>query len=317
MKDYFEAAVDLHNGHLLLDENLIGKVVPFSFKGLNYQLCFPNFDFEASKGISRSPVTRRDTKIALNWIEGNKRMDANKIGLEVGNNGAKVTIFSTRRLIVRSNKPITAEKGRKAKADLAEWRELLPTWIEVLNYLDLEDKSMHIEQERIIDAYFVGKKGVRQIRKRNETQASIHLRRRAAISAGKLRRALRYTSSGQFPPAHYGMLIKGLKHFNRKEYRQSLLDTATATEMMLTRLLEKLLTSRVPSRKTALMKKYKQLSGLILGLTTLGVTITPDIQSKIGRPRNRAIHAGEAITSTQAKDALATAKAFLYSKLPL
>lgn len=82
-------------------------------------------------------------------------------------------------------------------------------------------------------------------------------------------------------------------------------------------MLDDRLTVTTPQQKNKLMKQYRQLSGLTLGLTTLGENITPDLKDKIGTPRNQAIHAGASVTETQAREALQVAKTFIYARLPL
>lgn len=317
---YFEAAVDLDERRLPLPGEFIGKVVPFTFKNQHYQICFPNFDFQPNDRGGQATVTRRDTKIALNWIEGNERRYAHKIGSEIGNDGTGVTKFSVSRLIVRSSKPVTSAVARKAKHDLAEWRDLFIVWLEALEYRDLENSSLDVDQRKYIDAYSVasGKASrVRRIKRKNENSATIRISIISSINPKMFRKALRQANLRKYPPDYYKLLIKGLKYFNEGQYRQSLFDTATATEMTLAQLLDDMLTIRVPRHKKRLMKDYWQLKGLILGLTTLGLTINPDIAAKIGTPRNKAIHAGEEVSKTQAQEALKTAKAFILTTFPL
>ena len=113
------------------------------------------------------------------------------------------------------------------------------------------------------------------------------------------------------------MLIRGLRHYNARSYRQSLFDTSTAVEMALTELLDKKLTTINPQQKKNLMKESQQLSGLTRALRMTGETVSPDIKSKVGAPRNKAMHEGRETEEVHAREALAAARSFIETKLPL
>lgn len=295
---YFESTVDFKDKHFLLPGQFVGKVVPFIFKGQHFQIHFPNFDFKPSDHAGDCKVTRRGTRIALNWIEGAGR-DSSKYGnASSWNKDGEVTQFSASRFVVRSNKPLSSAEARKAKQNLEYWPERLATWTEALEYHDLEASSIHVEQEKEIEAYFlkqstpgVKPKSARRIKRKKAHGASIYLTSRSPLDAKGFRKALRQADKGVLPPDHYNLLVMSLKHFNEKRYRQSLLDTATAVELALAQMLDDRLTATAPQYKNKLMKQYRQLSGLTLGLTTLGEGIAPDLKDKIGTPRNQACFA--------------------------
>lgn len=319
---YFESTVDFKDKHFLLPEQFVGKVIPFTFKGQHFQIHFPNFDFTPNDRAGDCKVTRRDTRIALNWIEGSGR-DSSKYGhASSWNKDGEVTQFSASRLIIRSNKPVLPVEARKAKQNLVEWPERLAAWVEALEYCDLEGSGMYVEQEKEVEAYFIKQnapkgKGVRRIKRKKAYGANIYLTSRRPLDPKSFRKALRQTDNGGLPPDYYNLLLMGLKHFNEKRYRQSLLDTATAVELALAQILDDRLTMTAPQHKNKLMKQYRQLSGLTLGLTTLGENIPSDLKDKIGTPRNQAIHAGAEVTETKSREALQVAKAFIYARLPL
>lgn len=321
---YFESTVDFKDKHFLLPGQFVGKVVPFIFRGQYFQIHFPNFDFKSNERAGDCKVTRRDTKIALNWIEGGGRDSVKYGGASRWNEDGRVIQFSASRFIIRSNKPLSSAEARKAKQNLEDWPELLSPWVEALEYHDLEGSSMHVEQEKEVEAYFlkqstpqVKPKSVRRIKRKKAYRASIYLTSRKPLDPKGFREALRQADKGIPPPDYYNLLLMGLKHFNENRYRQSLLDTATAVELALAQMLDDRLTVTAPQHKNKLMKQYRQLSGLTLGLTTLGENILPDLKAKIGKPRNQAIHAGAEVTETQAREALQVAKTFIYVRLPL
>ena len=316
----FEAAVDFGDKKFKLSGGLAGKVLAFKFKSQHYQIHFPNFDPVSDPKPFRSSLkpTRKNTKIGLNWIEGTRKNG--NYGSGTNHSGNSVTEFSISTFIVRTNKPVTASIARKNKQELLLWRDIFTAWIEVLDYRDLENSSITVDQASSIEAYFIpslkGSKA-RRVKKRNEASATIQLTNISTINTKVLRKALKHTELATYPPSYYSMLIRGLKHYNGKLYRESLFDTATAAEIALTEMLNRKLTITNPSQKKNLMKDARQLSGLTHALKITGESISPEIQSKIGTPRNKAIHEGIETTELQAREALATAKDLLRSKLPL
>jgi len=292
--------------------------VSFEFKRQRYRICFPNLDYSAED--DQFTRTTKGTKILLKWIDPNqvnKPHDYISVG-RYNNHTGQVKEFSAKCLIVQSRTRISAMAARKSKQDLLEWRDKLALWIEACDFRDLNDRGIYQESQLAIDSYFVSKDHKpRLIKCRRNPITKIHVSHSKPTSASVFRMALKYAATSDIPPNYYTMLTQGLKYLNKRQYRQSVFDVATATEMALTELLDRKMTLVNPRRKKYIMKETSQLSGLSKALETAGENINLDIQSKIGSIRNKAIHQGQEVTRQQAQDAYSVAKRFIAAKLPL
>ncbi|HLZ14894.1 MAG TPA: hypothetical protein VKQ34_02775 [Candidatus Saccharimonadales bacterium] len=316
---YFETSIDFRNRHFDFEKDCVGAEVRFSFRGQNYIICFPNFDFDKPDGFGRPTPTFDGTRVRLDWLRRKSgrcvfgsehyRDPKNKLVLR----------FTCNQLIVQSRGCVAADKARKAKADLLLWRDVFAKWWEVIGYDDLEGGSTRVEQADSIECYFVyadKSKRTRRVKSKKENSISVIADISTGLNIKQLKRILKHSSSGQYPPGYYVLLIDALKHFNQGKYRQSMLDSATAIEMTLTQLLDNKLTASTPQQRKLLFDKYRQISGLTTALKVLGETIPSDVGTKIGTPRNQAIHKGAEVTEAQAREALQVARSFIYMALP-
>lgn len=316
---YLECTIEFEQKSINLDKDCVGAVVSFVYKKKNYQIHFPRFSSPRSDDLGHSSPTAEGTQIGLSWMEHPFRRE--QYGAPTTYNQKEVLAFSAKTLIVRSSKPITPSEARSQRKELLGWGATFAAWLEVLQYMDLENKSMTVNQIKYIQGYFlpVGSAAkARRIKVKGEVMsASIVVNMRNPMTLKTLRRALQLASTGNYPPAYYSQLISSLRHFNKGQYRQSLLDTATAIELALTDMLDSKFAGLPAAQRKMLMKRYRMLSGLELGLTTLRVQIPADIALKIGTPRNKAMHAGAVVDFEQAKEALDVAHDFIYKRLPI
>jgi hypothetical protein len=233
----------------------------------------------------------------------------------------KILHFSCSQLIVRSWGKMNAAEMRQAKNNIAEWRNILSRWLEVIEYTDLENTGMDVEQDDLLECFSVSpikSKKARRIKNRVPTSIKMTINITAAVQKLTLKKALKLSATDLYPAGYYLLLISALKYLNQKQFRQCILDSATAFEMALIQLLDLRLNKITPMQKTLIEKKYQGLTNLATALRKLGENLPPenDIRIKIAEPRNKAIHQGVEVTKSQAVDALGFVKSFIYSKFP-
>jgi hypothetical protein len=320
---YLEAVLDFDDRHLRLADDCVGAEVQFEFNGQQYIICLPNFDFEKLDGFGHPRPTAHGTKIGLNWLEG-KLVEGDNYGSEFSHNPkTKIVLkFSCNRLIIRSKLPVTAAQARKAKKELPAWKNLFGDWLEASEYTDLEDGGVIVDQADNNQAYYlpVAKpKTSRRIKSQNQLGSTITVTMHDGLTVASLGKALKLASSGQIPPGYYQQIVSALKYFHKGEYRQCVLDAATAFEMALTQMLDARLSHLSPGEKKLIEDKYRQIIGLSDGLRRLGCDVpsNADIKQKLAEPRNAAIHKGRIILKVEAQEALQFVKDFIYSRFPL
>lgn len=320
---YLETTLDFDERYFHLAEDCVGAVVHFSFRGKRYVICFPNFDFAKLSAFGHPQPTADNTKIGLDWLS-HKRVEGNDYGSEFTHNPQTKTVlgFNANRLIVRSRGPITSAQAQEAKKVLPTWRNLFADWLEATEYTDMTYNGVTVEQPDNIQAYFIPKdkpKTSRRLKSGNPLNYVISTNIQNGIEKKSLMRALKLASTGQSPPGYYQQITSALKYFHNNDYRQCVLDAATAFEMAMTQILDTRLKELTPIQRKLIEDKYVQIVGLSDSLRKLGVLMPTkaDIQTKIAEPRNSAIHRGKTITKVVAQDALSFVKDFIYTQLPI
>jgi hypothetical protein len=319
---YFETVVELSERVIRLGEDCVGARVHFTFRNEHYVICFPNFDFNDLDGFEHPRPTAEGTRIRLNWIKD--KLHGDNYGTEYSHNPTdkRVLKFSASRLIVQSRGPITSAQARKAKYDLPVWSELFISWLEVLQYTDLFNSGVRVTQESELQAYFIPVRNLktnRRIKKRKQAGSNIAVTLFEGFVKSDLQKVLRLASKDVFPPGYYQQIINALRYFNSEDYRQCLLDTATAFEMAMIDLLDDKLKNVTVAQRKLIGDKYQQIMGLSDALRKLGVNMPTqnDIQTKVAEPRNAAVHRGVVVTKDEASTALVFVKDFIYSSLSL
>jgi hypothetical protein len=319
---YFETTVDFDARVIRLSEDCVGARVHFAFRNDHYVICFPNFDFNNLDAFEHPRPTAEGTKIRLNWIKD--KLQGDNYGTEYSHNPVdkKVLKFSASRLVIQSRGPVNRAQARKAKNDLPVWSELFVSWLEALQYTDLSNSGIRVTQENDLQAYFIplsDKRTNRRIKKRKQPASNIAVTLFDGFAKSDLQKALHIASKSIFSPGYYQQIISALRYFNSDNYRQCLLDTATAFEMAMIDLLDDRLKGITVAQKALIGDKYQQIIGLSDALRKLGVSVPTqhDIQTKVAEPRNAAVHRGVIVTRDEANIALVFVKDFIYSSLPI
>jgi len=319
---HFESLVNFGDRRFVFGADCVGAEVYFSNRGQTFIICFPNFDFLDRDGFDHPKPTFKGARLTMNWLIRESGQDSFGQESSRNDNNQEILTFGCNQFVVRSRGRVSAAEARLAKKNLVSWRECLTKWVEALEYTDLTNDGSTVLQADTLEAFFIpqDKKNARRVRSAAERQpVTITIMLGGSIAKARLKHALRLCSSGVYPPGYYVQLIGALKHLNREEYRQSILDSATAFETALIKLLDDRLATAPAGQKKLIEDRYGQILNLAKALRALGEGLPAqnDIQTKICEPRNRAIHQGIEPTEGQAIGALSFAKGFIYSKFPL
>lgn len=103
---------------------------------------------------------------------------------------------------------------------------------------------------------------------------------------------------------------------NEGRLRRSVLDTATAAEVALTKLRDDVLAGGDPKVSEYVQEKAQQIGRLVEFLSKQGGKLPDGIQQEIARPRNKAIHEGREPDEETATKALEKAEEVLDLAFP-
>jgi HEPN domain-containing protein len=134
------------------------------------------------------------------------------------------------------------------------------------------------------------------------------------------RKILEKASGGAEPAGAHLFLRDARRALNEGHTRRSVLDSATAAEVGLTRLRDNALANAAPKLAEYTRDHAQQIMRLVRFLDSVGKKLPGRIQQDIAEPRNRAIHEGEQPDREAAATALAKAEeivdlAFPWKKL--
>lgn len=134
----------------------------------------------------------------------------------------------------------------------------------------------------------------------------------------RARLARTFSIAGKEEPELEWRLIRSARqHLWEGRYRASVLDSGTAAELGLTRIIENLLQDAPAAPRRALLDKYKTLGGRGDLCRRLGGDVPSDLSAKLTEPRNRATHQGSELSEQQAQGAERVARLIVESVKPL
>lgn len=315
------------DGFLEIDINFIGRRIFVGPAGEGKQLCF---DFLGKQFIAQLPNFRKDeddelestyqgTHIVRSWLNSRNELDLMYGQPNIETATGKLMCFHINRLIVRTVEPIKQSEAKNLAHGLLEWRDLFIAWLEAALFSNLENNDHGLRHEEEFDAFFIPTgTGADHIVVTEFPGEIYHLPHGHLIhELNFLQTAATKAANKDLPPLYRSQLVSALKHYDREEYRECLLDTATAVEVTLTELLDQALENLTTDQKALLRDKYRGVSQLQAALKKLKIDTPKELQDKVGTPRNLAMHKGAAINEETAKEALFTAKDFIFKRMPL
>lgn len=133
------------------------------------------------------------------------------------------------------------------------------------------------------------------------------------VCKSDVRSCVNAVNKGLKPLPESSILREAVINFNDRNFRSSVIESGTSIEICLTRLLRKIMISKLSENETlSLLKKYHSLSGRISLAKVFGLPLDKWKNFKaIEKPRNDAVHAGKTPTIKEAKECLDMAKRFL------
>lgn len=190
------------------------------------------------------------------------------------------------------------------------WHDIFRSWIEVVTLQDLDHLhprwTAHVEGAGLAtfapDGSRLGHGGIMHLDTHWPTPASRSLVRNAIAAAG----------DGKYPPLAHQLLRDARAAYYRGQPRKAVLDAATATEISLTAVADRV--GLLPRGKLLM------LAGLVSKLDSdgrLGPGVAQELTELVVQPRNTAIHEGVAPSSWNTAEACKAAQRVVWSAFPI
>jgi hypothetical protein len=316
-KHYFETTINIKPSALRLDKDFIGNEIPFNFRGHKLKMIFPNFDWENTDHFDNPAPTFKDTSVRLTWL-GTIGRPNGAYGRTYISKDRQSHAFRCIKFVVRSRHSVESKNSAKLIRDLIDWKHQFISWLEVSTYTNLERDTWSIQNTDSIDAYYTyTTKPPQKIKAGPKDSLTFTVNTVPPFTIEQIKSTLKYVERGAVVPSHFQFLRNAVKHHDSGNYRESVMDSATALETALTTLIDQSLSNLTSTQKDIFMSKQNGIMNLFDVLKKLGHNLPPqnDFVVYIARPRNKAIHEGVSISSDQAKQAIDFAHDFLYSQM--
>ena len=265
-----EAVITLPAG-LLFGPDFLGLLKSAEIGGVPVHVVLPNFSF-----IDDEFTTVLHSRANPKWVDyyaenvDDPRWPFGKVSKwnpQAPNGG--IDRFSASRLLVLSKERVTLAEGRMLLCAVDGWVERLKTWVEVFARVDLHRNEISVQQEGRSAYVWLdrgkGKKG-KTVNSTKPTLVSISISDPLPLTPRNWGRLLSKASSDEAPPEAHLFLRDARHELNNKRYRRSVLDSATATEVALTKLRDDLLAlsnSRVGAYVAGSARQISGLDGIL------------------------------------------------------
>lgn len=307
-RGYFETAVDLRPREFRLRGECVNAKLPFHYEGTDYYLHLPDFDFSHIVEEHQRPrPTYVGSEVLMDWPR-NLRGWAN-FGSDYLRTSAEVEAFLCDHLVVRTRHEVDETQAAKISESLLIWQQLFVEWYEALNLVNLAARNSGQVQEARSAAGHLTKGNAYARVRTNDTptiRVVVSMSNDDAAGVHELRAALSKASSGTPPPLTYLYLLQSLRHLDAKQYRQSVLDAATALELALTEIAHQKLGGPGTINATKFFKDHRMLGNLYSGVSNnLQVRLPPKttMLAAVGKPRNDAVHEGKPVSNIESTTA--------------
>lgn len=132
----------------------------------------------------------------------------------------------------------------------------------------------------------------------------------------QFRDACKLASSNAALPVPYQFQLAAYRAIRDEDYRKAVIETAVATEITLTQVLEERLSKENVAANLQSFKQYKTLGGRVKLAEMMGLALPNDIREALVDPRNAVAHLGHQSTKKEAIRAVLTSRSVLNGHLP-
>lgn len=313
---YLELSFPITDRVLIFSGECAGKIFKTKYKNNVFQIHMPNF--KKTTPNSNHKPTLEDTELEMNWLSSLDLLEAPSV-IKWHENG-EIYIFNSKYIFIRSDDKISEDKAKEIMQILPEWSSLFINWLEILDFRSFT-KAKNTSVTNPLSGYLLSDTETSPIRTGIHSM-EIQVESYKGLNNITIGEALRLTELNVAIPQYYTYLISALKNFNRKNFRNCILDSATAFELSLISLKDEYYkNNNIPeSIKKSVNNKFQNvsqttslLSLLYCKQTNLIQSLHPSEYEKITKIRNKAIHEGQEITQEEASVGLFYVKNFIYA----
>lgn len=286
------------SSNLLWKKTVLGKIYTVNICGTNYKIYFPRLSDKITNDNYSMPLNAPEI-----IMEHNLREDFVEFGKVIDSPNYDCFI----NYVVISGEVSSDKDIEELYSKIDEWATSFLNIIKIIQNIIVHENEVNYVSNRL--ELFIKENDYRSPSNINMPMITFYMNREM-VSNNTVNKAIRLLNENVPIPEEYGYYLNAIRNYEKRQYRNCILDCATAAEMVVTyRLEENCKKNKITGYKNTI-KNYKGLESSFDALVFFNDR--PDIDiSKITTPRNNAIHSGKKIEEVEAQECLKTTKKLL------
>lgn len=284
--------------NLLWKKTVLGKIYTININGIDYKIHFPRLSEKTTKDNYNLSLIA--PKIV---IEHNLNEDYVEFGNVIDSPNYDCFI----NYVVISGEVPSDKEIEELYSKIDEWVLSFLNIIKIIQNIIIHENKVDYVSDRL--ELVIKENDYKSPSNVNMPKITFYMNHQA-VSNNTVNKAIRLLNNNVSIPEEYRYYLNAISNYEKRQYRNCILECATAAEMTVTdRLVENCKKNQITGYKSAI-KNYKGLESSFDALVFFNDR--PDIDiSKITTPRNNAIHLGKKIEEAEAQECLKATKRLL------
>lgn len=284
--------------NLLWKKTVLGKIYTININGIDYKIHFPRLSEKTTKDNYNLSLIA--PKIV---IEHNLNEDYVEFGNVIDSPNYDCFI----NYVVISGEVPSDKEIEELYSKIDEWVLSFLNIIKIIQNIIVHENKVDYVSDRL--ELVIKENDYKSPSNVNMPKITFYMNHQA-VSNNTVNKAIRLLNNNVSIPEEYRYYLNAISNYEKRQYRNCILECATAAEMTVTdRLVENCKKNQITGYKSAI-KNYKGLESSFDALVFFNDR--PDIDiSKITTPRNNAIHLGKKIEEAEAQECLKSTKRLL------
>lgn len=284
--------------NLLWKKTVLGKIYTININGIDYKIHFPQLSEKTTKDNYNlsliAPEIIKEHNLREDYVEYGSVIDSPKYDCFIN-------------YVVISGEVPSDKEIEELYSNIDKWVLSFLNIIKIIQNIIVHENKVDYVSERL--ELFIKENDYKSPSNANMPKLTFYMNHEM-VSNNTVNKAIRLLNDNVSIPEEYGYYLNAISYYEKRQYRNCILECATTAEMSVTdRLVENCKKNQIIGYKSAI-KNYKGLESSFAALVFFNDR--PDIDiSKITIPRNNAIHSGKKIEEAEAQECLKATKKLL------
>lgn len=284
--------------NLLWEKTVLGKIYTININGIDYKIHFPRLSEKTTKDNYNlsliAPKIVMEHNLNEDYVEFGDVIDSPNYDCFIN-------------YVVISGEVSSDKEIEELYFKIDEWVLSFLNIIKIIQNIIIHESKVDYVSDRL--ELFIKENDYKSPSNINMPKITFYVNRQV-VSNNTVNKAIRLLNNNVSIPEEYRYYLNAISNYEKRQYRNCILECATAAEIVVTnRLIEKCIQNNIEGYEDTI-EKYNGLKNKMDALVFFNDKPKIDIR-KISKPRNTAIHEGKDIDEKEAKECLETTKELL------